>query len=310
MKLRYSSFLFKSMRGINVLQGGISTKWCLLLGVLFLGLISCDLGSTDEAEEEDKVLAEVYNKTLYLSDLQGYIPEEATQKDSIQISKAFIEKWVREALLLNEAEKKVSKDLEIDKLVRDYRQSLIISNFEKLYVEEAIDTFVSDEEMNQYYEANQQQYQLEHTILRCRLLKLNNKTITPKDADFMRSNWQSNNKMDLRYINRVCKEFGEICYLNETNWHRLDLIKNIMPEGSINNYIVNNNRDLILRDANFTYYLRVLESISEKEPAPLSFIQEQAKKYILHQRKLKLLEELKVQLYEKETETNNVKIYD
>ena len=310
MKHQYSSFSCESVQGKNLHQG-FSAKWCLFIGFIIVGFISsCEISSDEQGEAEDQVLAEVYNKTLYLSDLQGYIPEEATQKDSIQISKAFIEKWVREALLLNEAEKKVSKDLEIDKLVRDYRQSLIISNFEKLYVEKAIDTFVSDEEINLYYEANQQQYQLEHTILRCRLLKLNNKTITPKDAEFMRSNWQSNNKMDLRYIQRVCKEFGEICYLNETNWHRLDLIKNIMPEGSINDYIVKNNREVILRDANFTYYLRILEGISEKEPAPLSFIQEQAKKYILHQRKLKLLEELKVQLYEKETETNNVKIYD
>ncbi len=283
--------------------------FCLLLAVgSLLFFSSCDRIRTGIVGKDDRLLAEAYHKKLYLSELQGFIPDGASERDSTGIARAYIEKWIRENLLLVEAEKKLPQDLELDRLVRDYRSTLIISNYEKWFVEQHLDTIVSEQEVQQYYEANKQQYQLETTIVRSRVLKLRNDMST-RDRDFVRKNWLSTNKMDLRYLQRVCREHGEMCHFAEKKWLKLDQIKAVLPAGAINESVIRYNREYVFNDNTYSYYLKIFESVSDKETAPLSFVAEQAEKYILHQRKLRLLEELKETLYEKESTGNNVKVY-
>jgi hypothetical protein len=72
---------------------------------------------------------------------------------------------------------------------------------------------------------------------------------------------------------------------------------------------VSKNQEITYRDNQYLFYLRIFDKVSGQELAPLSFIEEQAKKFILHQRKLKLLEKIKESLYEKEILNKDVKIY-
>jgi len=48
---------------------------------------------------------------------------------------------------------------------------------------------------------------------------------------------------------------------------------------------------------------------SRKDIAPLSFIQEQASRAVLHRRKLKIIEERREALYEQALKENRVKIF-
>ena len=56
-------------------------------------------------------------------------------------------------------------------------------------------------------------------------------------------------------------------------------------------------------------FLRIFETTAAGEYPPLSYIEGQATKVILHKRKIKLLEEKKEEMYERELRRNNVKIY-
>jgi len=273
--------------------------------VLFL--VSCG-GQHGEKDEGDRIVAEVYNKQLKAKEVNAFIPSEATKDDSLAIARNYIERWVRDALLIREAEKQVSKDLAIDQLVKRYRTQLILSNYEKEFVEKNLDTLVSLEELQKYYDENKEQYLLETTIIRCRFMKLS-KDITPRDKEFIVKNWKSDKPADIRYMKRVCKDFGEGCLFDEQAWLKLDQIKNMLPPGTINNSVIQYNREFTFRDSDYYYYLYVYEYVADKELAPFTFIEEQARKYILYRRKLKLLEEMKESLYEQETGTNNVKIY-
>jgi len=280
----------------------------LFAGSTLIYLNACKQKDASGETEKDVLLAEVFNKKLMLSEVEYFIPDSITEADSSQIVRAYIDRWVKEMLLLTEAEKKLPPDLEIDQLVKNYRSSLIISNYEKMLVEERLDTLITEEEINAYYEANKSQYQLDHTILKCRLLKLKNE-IAPRDKDFVDKNWRSNNRKDQLYLERVCREFGEVCYLDGAQWLRFDHIKSLMPAGIISEGQISKNQEITYRDNQYLFYLRIYDKVSGQELAPLSFIEEQAKKFILHQRKLKLLENIKEELYEKEILNKFVKIY-
>ncbi len=282
----------------------------ILINLLTILLLVFACKNKDQAtlENTDKIIAEVHNKRLMLSEVQNFIPDNSSVEDSMQILRAYTERWIKETLLLVEAEKNVPKDLEIDRLVKDYRSSLIITNYEQALLEQKLDTIVTEEEILQYYEANKEQYLLEHMIMRCRLLKLNHQ-ITPRDKHFTDKNWKSNNRKDLLYLQRVCKEFGEICYFDENQWHKFDHIRSLLPTGVINEGLVRSNQEFTFKDNQYFFYLKVFDRVSSQELAPLSFIGEQARKFILHKRKLTLMQQIKEELYEREITGKNVKVH-
>jgi hypothetical protein len=275
---------------------------------LVTAAFGCGQKSTSSNGEDDVLIAEVENKKLFSSEVDKFIPQGLQKEDSLQFVRTYTEQWIKESLLLVEAEKNLPKDLELDRLVRDYRSSLVITNYELLLTESRLDTLVAEEEIQAYYEANKDQYQLEYTILRCRFLKIS-QGVTPKDKEFTDKNWRSNNPKDKLYLERVCREFGDVCYFDEDQWHKFDHIKSLFPSGVLQETMVGNQQEFTFRDGNHYYYLKVLERFSSQELAPLSFIRDQAKKFILHQRKRSMMQRIKDELYEKEIVGKKVKVY-
>ena len=124
-----------------------------------------------DAQVQDEVVAKVFNKKLYASELNDVLSADFSPADSLLISNAFIENWIRENLILIEAEKNIPVDLRIDELVDEYRSSLIKQSFEKRFVESLLDTIVTQKELLNYYEANKSQYVLESMIVNFSLPK-------------------------------------------------------------------------------------------------------------------------------------------
>ena len=268
---------------------------------LFLLLVASCSPVEAPPVEDDVVLAKVFNKTLYMSELDGMIPQGVTHEDSMNIINAAVERWAREAVLMQEAEKNIPSDLNIDRLVRDYRSSLIRHNYEKLLVEVKLDSLISEAELNAYYEKNKEQYQLESSIFRCHIIKI---PLNAPDLNQLRTMWRSTKEEDLKKMKKYCEQNADFYMLEDTVWLTIDEVRAQVPKGTS----IFPNQDLMQSNKEFLYFLKVLEKKSQKEIAPLGFIREQAQKVILHQRKKKLLEDKKEELYERESRKNNVKI--
>ena len=273
--------------------------------ILYFFLICLLIASCSPVEEppveDDVVLAKVFNKTLYLSELEGMMPTAISREDSINFINAEVERWAREAVLMQEAEKNIPSDLNIDGLVRDYRASLVRHNYEKMWVEMKLDSSITELELNDYYEKNKEQYQLESSIFRCHIIKI---PLKAKDLNQLRTLWRSTVEEDMKKMKEYCEQNADYYMLEDTVWLTIDEVRAQLPKGTN----IFPNQDLTQSDKEFLYFLKVLEKKSQKEIAPLGYIREQAQKVILHKRKKKLLEAKKEELYEKETRKNNIKI--
>ncbi|MCB9314516.1 MAG: peptidyl-prolyl cis-trans isomerase [Lewinellaceae bacterium] len=260
--------------------------------------------SDNPPKEGDKLLAKVYNKSLYLSELDGIVPEGTTPNDSTLMVSAYVQRWVREQLLMYEAERNIPKDLNIDKLVRDYRASLVRFNFEEQIIAEKLDSTVSEAEMKLFYENNTDQFQLENTILKCQLLKL------PANAPRNELNtlWYSKKPSDAAKLRVYAKQWAALALLDEEKWYKLDEVAALLPKGTLTSDNVSSRREGTLSDGDFRYYYRVLETVKGKETAPFEYVKEQASKVILHKRKMELLERWKEDLYQQELRRQNIQI--
>ena len=97
--------------------------------------------------------------------------------------------------------------------------------------------------------------------------------------------------------------------LQDSVWRRVDDVVGALPPGTLTAENIGPGKELTLKYNDYQYFLRVLATVSKKEIAPLSFIKDQASKFILHNRKLQLLDNKKQEMYDAEMRRNNVKIY-
>ena len=120
---------------------------------LFCLLIFCSC--QNENVNNDRIIATVYDKTLYQSDLQSVMYEGISVNDSIVRTKAFVDNWIRNQLLIHQAENSIDKsELDFSKQLEDYRNSLIVYKYETLLIEQNLDTVVTEEEIAEYLKKN------------------------------------------------------------------------------------------------------------------------------------------------------------
>jgi hypothetical protein len=267
-------------------------------------LTGCDFRQT----AQDKLLAQVFDKRLYASEVNKVLPVGLAPSDSILAQNAYVERWIRESVMMHEAEKNIPPDLQIERLVKDYHASLVMHQYEKSVVETLLDTVISDQELEDYYEENKSQYQLESTIVRCHLIKLPQQTEEKIVKDF-ENYWDSKGEHDFKSLVALSIQYASTYYLSDSIWYKLDLISQEMPIGSVNLSSIKNNRVFQLTNDDYYYFLKILEIKDKKEIAPLAFIQEQASKVILHKRKIALLEKLKEDLYQRASSRDNIKLF-
>lgn len=266
----------------------------------------CQNPSEGEMKRSDIILAEVYDQKLTLSEVKPLLINITSPEDSASQVRNHVEAWVRETLLLHEAERNIPGDVNIDKLVQDYRASLLISNYENVLLKSLLDTVVTAAELASYYERNKKQYQLETTILRCHLVKLR-KTVEEKDV--FQKLWRSDRPDDKTALLQYCKSHATDYLLNDNTWYRQPEIERFLPPGVLVRQNMSSGRQLKFTDKEFEYHLRILESVPDKEIAPLSYVSEQVRRYILHKRKIDLLEKIKADIYAREIDGVNIKIH-
>jgi len=82
-------------------------------------------------KKTERVVARVLDDYLYESDLKGIIPSGTPPKDSVILTRNYIETWVRQNLIIHQAEKNLTGDqMDFSKQLEDYKNSLIIFEYE------------------------------------------------------------------------------------------------------------------------------------------------------------------------------------
>ena len=266
------------------------------------------LASCDRAEplEDDPILARVHQKELHLSELDGMFPRNATGADSVLIIGSFVNRWTKNAALQWEAERNLPADLNIDRLVRDYRSSLVSSHYEELLVSSRLDSAISDTELSNYYEDNKQRYLLERPIVRCYLIRV---PYPIQEEESLQTYWNNGKITDTLALKNYCERFAEVSLLETEDWYSLDDIAAQLPKSTLTANNVNSKKEFSLQEGGYRYYFRLLEVKPRLEVAPLSYVADQARSMILQNRKLDVVEQARNDIYQRELRKSNIEIF-
>lgn len=139
----------------------------IVIPTLALLLVSC--AKSDKNIPAD-ALASVGSEYLVASELQSALPAGLTPDDSTTFAKAFIRDWVNTRLIERVAAAEVDME-QIDRLTRQYRDELIMSQYRRAMARQADGDF-ADDSLRAYYDSHEADFRLERPMVKGVYLKL------------------------------------------------------------------------------------------------------------------------------------------
>lgn len=263
-----------------------------IVPVFFL-FVSCNDFFNFNRDTKDPIVAKVGEKNLFKSQISGLINQGTSVTDSAAIVDGFIQNWIRENLMILEAEKNIAADINLNKLVDDYRSSLLVYNFEKRLVDQKLDTVISNAEKLQYYEMNKNQYLLSHPIFKCIIAKV------PSKATGLSSLKIALGKSDLTEAMFLIKEKAVFHQIDVNKWITVEDFASFIPSDIIDNDELASGKVFQRKDKDYEYFVKILSYYDEKEIPPFDYIEGKITKSILSKRKIDLLKNYRQELYDK-----------
>jgi hypothetical protein len=272
----------------------MSTNMRLMLPLIFAGvLLGC--AGKDEVITE-KPLARVMDRYIYISDIAGIIPTGLPAEDSTAIVRDFVEKWVRNQLILSKAELNLTdEEKDVEQQIDNYRTSLLIYAYEQSYLRQNLDTVVTDEEVEKYYKENQSNFILNESLLKGIFMKI---PVNAPDIFKVRQWYRSDNPEYIKNLEGYCFKHASVYDHFNDGWVKMNEILPMIPAfyGNSESALLSR-RYIETRDSAYFYFLSAKEVIASGTVSPLVIVKNDIQNIILNKRKIKLINELEAGIY-------------
>ncbi len=274
------------------------------LWLLLIPLTSC--WNSDKSSEN--VLARVHNQYLYESDLKGVIGPGTNVKDSIMLAQNFINNWVQEKLVLEKAEKNLPDDeLNFEKQLEDYKNSLIIYKYESNLIRQELDTVVTDQQIEDYYNQNIGNFQLKDDIVKAYYARFEEEL---DQLGKIRRFFYSSSPEDRDSLDRYVENYANLYFLNDEVWILFeDLLRHVPITTYNQEAYLQNHRRIEITEEPYVYLVHITDYKIKDGVSPLSFEKENIRQIIINQRKLKLVKDMRDEVFQSALENDEFEIY-
>ena len=274
--------------------------------ILILLIISCEL----ENNSKEEPIARVNDNFLFFSEIQESLDENMSQNDSMLAVNSAFNNWASKKLLYEKAIFNLSnsKQNELDLLVNSYESDLYISNYEKEWLKTRVDTIVSNDQLQSYYNENKNKFRLRQDILLARFIELpiENFNKTQIVRSFKRLNFQ-----DKIYLDSISLQFKS-SFINDSVWLRPELFFNkfkIENKIKYNRYL-RKKSFFEIKDLESLYLVYISDILRKNDYAPMSYVKPTLVQILLNKRKLEMKKQLKTDILKQGIVENNFEIYD
>jgi len=265
---------------------------------LVVALSSCKYFKSKSPTQGEKVIARAGDDYLYMSDVTSLM-KNVPHADSAAFLANYAESWVRRKLLLKKAEENVPSDeLGIDRKVEDYRQSLLLYEYEKGLINQKLNKEVSDEEINDFYEKNKNKFTLESDIYDIQYVKL---PAGAQDLEHMRPIIMNpRTAEDSLKREGYCKAAASAYSFADDNWMASSAVLKQFPINSDVLKAVANSigKFTEIKEGGDIYFVLVRTVRHQGDPSPLEFIRAQLKEIIINKKKVILIQKIYDGIYQ------------
>lgn len=275
----------------------------LLVCILFSACDYFDLQKKEPVKKD--VIASVYNEELVKEDIQNLFPKNISKEDSLVLLRSIITSWATQKLLLKKAEENstLENNQEISKLVSDYRKSLLINNYKERLIKQQLDTVISEEEVDKYYNTNSLNFRLNEELVKTKYIHFGNDVV---DKDDIIQLFKSTKQEDLEELEQQQLSFKSY-QLNDSIWLPIENV--LLKTPFSKEKLLKKTKYLQKEDSLGLYLVAVKDVLLRNQIAPKSYITPTIKQMILHKRKLELIREIEKIILKDATQNKNFKVY-
>lgn len=279
-------------------------KFIFIICILCLFVVSCN----NSKSKPDDAVARVNDKYLTKKDILKLSFFDSSFEDSAAVVEAFIDKWIREQIIVNTAEKNLPDDKkDFETQLEAYRNSLIVFTYESELIRQKLDTSVSEYQIREYYEQNPAEFVLKDNIVKVIFVKL------PADnsrISVFKNLILSEKPHDKTRLENEAKRYAANYFLDDNVWLLFDdLIKEVPIKTYNQEAFLKNNRFIEIKDADFYYLVNIKGFMIKESLSPLGFEKERIRNIIVNKRKVDLIKNTHQAIYKEALKNSEFEIY-
>ncbi len=236
------------------------------------------------------------------------MPESLSAEDSLMFVEQYIQNWVKEQVVLQKAEEQLpDKAKDVHYQLEDYRKSLLIFAYEQQYIKSRLDTNVSMNDIETYYNNNLKDFSLRDYIIKAVYFKYTN---TTPDLDKMNTWYKLKTKEDWVSAKAHASLYAVDLHTDTVNWIYMNDMLSKIPLTDINkSSFLKYKHRVTFEENGMVYFLKILDYKLKDESSPLEFEKDKIKGILLNLKMNDLRKELKDELYKDAKNSEAIKIY-
>ena len=273
---------------------------------LLLALQSCQWLSSIVHDEE--VVAKLGKHRLYRSEVEAMIPKGTSSEDSLNMAMLYINSWATDMAFQDVSDKELSKEeKDVTKELEQYKESLLRYRYEQRYINERLDTSVSEAQIYEYYKSHAESFKTQRALVKARTLNVN------KGSSFLASFKKlmcSDNVEDVIEADSLALKGGLKYHDFSFQW--MDVLALAASIGVSYNEIKPCKKAAVIQfedDNDNLVIIYLADVVEEGEVAPIEYVREKIIDSIISERKHTLLSTLERDLLENARVKENFEIY-
>lgn len=278
--------------------------------ILFFLLILTSSCNFFFKKTDDRIpVARVNDAYLYYDDIKDLAAEGISKEDSALVVQNFINRWATQQLFVDGALVNLSETEqdEFNKLVKQYKNDLYTKAYIEALVKKNMNTTVSKEEAETYYNLNKDVFRLNEELLKFRYIHLDPNIINYNSIEQKFRRYNKNDKKDLEAISIQFKSYS----LNDTIWVRASQVVNkisaITPENK--NQLLKKSNFVQLKDSLGVYLMQINDVLLRNDTAPIEYVKPTIDQIVINKRKLELIRELEKDITKDAIKNKQFEIY-
>ena len=254
-------------------------------------------------------VAKVGDVILYYDQIPKLIKQGTSESDSSVVFQNYINKWAKKELLFQKAEANLSPELknEIKKQIDETRANLVIYQYQRQMMLERMDTLITEEELENYYIANESSFILSSNIVKALFIKLPVETPNLNKISLLA---RSNNQNDLQELESICYQFAEKFDDFNEEWVTMDRLSVELHEDIENQEsFLKRNTFFETSDSTSVYLITIRDYRLRASLAPYEYVKDDIKRIIWNNRRFEFIQSLENGIYNEALKENSFKIY-
>jgi hypothetical protein len=279
------------------------------MAVCLLSLSSCSYFKKKIIGEDEKPLARAFENYLYPSDLND-LTKGMTPEDSARVVKAVVEKWLQRQLLLKKAKDNIpDDDPSIMRKVEDYRESLILYEYEKALITDKLDTTIKQSDIEKYYEQFADNFPLQNDVYLVQFIKL--KEEAPELKNFKKLLQNIRSEEDEQQIEGYCKANASAYAFAHPLWYGAENLKTVfmLSDNEISALSVSEKFKEFNKEDGSILFFRVRNLKRKGEQSPIELARTDIAKILIEKRKMQLIDNFYNRVFKEGISSKNAELY-